>query len=156
MTSGSSLAVVRPHLDRQEVIHPCGPQRGSQVESEYFESLETKTFKKGWWRWSKRKVRIYSTGLALFIVDVALCLTVLAGVFTNSTWLRTIVRVGVAVALVTLFVRLRSKIQGKDATSQPGASDPIGQIEKLADLKAKGILKEEEFENKKAELLARM
>jgi hypothetical protein len=36
------------------------------------------------------------------------------------------------------------------------APDLAGQIEKLADLRAKGILTDEELANKKAELLARM
>jgi hypothetical protein len=41
-------------------------------------------------------------------------------------------------------------------TSAAAAPDIAEEIEKLADLKAKGILTDEEFATKKAELLARM
>ncbi|MGA2471794.1 MAG: SHOCT domain-containing protein [Solirubrobacteraceae bacterium] len=46
----------------------------------------------------------------------------------------------------------------EDPSTEPvqAAPDLAGQIEKLADLRAKGILTDEEFANKKAELLARM
>ncbi|MGN0679700.1 MAG: SHOCT domain-containing protein [Oscillospiraceae bacterium] len=53
----------------------------------------------------------------------------------------------------------------KTANSQPQVivqqqtapqNDPLAQLEKLADLKAKGILSEEEFNAKKAELLSKM
>ncbi len=40
--------------------------------------------------------------------------------------------------------------------SSPPASDPLALIERLAGLRQKGILNEEEFAAKKAELLARL
>jgi hypothetical protein len=43
-----------------------------------------------------------------------------------------------------------------DAPAAAPTVDVAGQIEKLADLRAKGILTEDEFAGKKAELLARL
>ena len=119
-------------------------------QSGYFDKLRTKEFPEKWWRWSRTKVRWYSAGVsAVIFADMALCLMVLAGLPADSPGWRITVGTGVAVALGTLFFRILSKIWGWD-------DDLPEQIEKLADLKAKGILKDEEFENKKAELLARM
>ena len=42
------------------------------------------------------------------------------------------------------------------ATSPPAAADPLSLIERLAELRAKGVLTEEEFAAKKAELLGRL
>ena len=42
------------------------------------------------------------------------------------------------------------------APAAPGGGDMLAQLEKLADLKAKGILSDDEFNAKKAELLAKM
>ena len=42
------------------------------------------------------------------------------------------------------------------AGATAAATDPLALIDRLADLKARGILSEEEFAEKKAELLARL
>ncbi|PKM75101.1 MAG: hypothetical protein CVU92_03075, partial [Firmicutes bacterium HGW-Firmicutes-17] len=42
------------------------------------------------------------------------------------------------------------------ATAEPAPEDPIAMIEKLAGLKEKGIISEEEFNQKKQELLAKL
>ena len=41
-------------------------------------------------------------------------------------------------------------------SAEPAADDIIGKIERLADLRARNILTEQEFETKKSELLARI
>lgn len=43
---------------------------------------------------------------------------------------------------------------GSDATAAPG--DVLGQVQKLGELREAGILTQEEFESKKAELLSRL
>lgn len=45
---------------------------------------------------------------------------------------------------------------GQTETTEPTAEDPIAMIEKLAGLKEKGIISEEEFNQKKQELLAKL
>ena len=42
------------------------------------------------------------------------------------------------------------------ATPAPPAGDPLSLIERLAELRAKGVLTEDEFAAKKAELLGRL
>ena len=44
----------------------------------------------------------------------------------------------------------------KDAGFSASVSDPIDQIRRLGELRDSGVVSEEEFEAKKAELLARM
>ena len=46
--------------------------------------------------------------------------------------------------------------KGKNDSSAQAQPDILGQIEKLAGLKAAGVLSEEEFNQKKAELLAKL
>lgn len=85
-------------------------------DSGYFNRLRTRPFKKtGFWSWNRRKVRAYSvTVAAVVITDVALCLLVLGGLFTNSTALRVIVGAGVVLALATLLFRMVTHIMGWD------------------------------------------
>lgn len=45
---------------------------------------------------------------------------------------------------------------GEAAPGSPAADDPLAMIERLADLRQKGILTEDEFAAKKAELLGRL
>lgn len=61
-------------------------------------------------------------------------------------------------------VQLQQGLQGGAAQAAPAAAAPVGvrpdevmaTLEKLADLKAKGILTQEEFDTKKAELLKKL
>ena len=50
----------------------------------------------------------------------------------------------------------RGKEVAKEASRNPAAKEVFEQLEKLGELKAKGVLTEAEFEAKKAELLARL
>jgi len=70
---------------------------------------------------------------------------------------------GVALGQV-LAQNLQQGLQGGAAQAAPAAAAPVGvrpdevmaTLEKLADLKAKGILTQEEFDTKKAELLKKL
>lgn len=57
-------------------------------------------------------------------------------------------------AIARIFRQLKE--QAAPAASSVAAVDPIAQIERLADLHAKGILTDEEFQAQKAQILARM
>lgn len=87
-------------------------------DSKYFDRLRTRTFtKKGFWRWSRGKVRAYSVAVAVVVIaDVALCLMVLAGLFTNSTTLQVIVGAGVVLVLSTLLFRMVTHIMAWDGS----------------------------------------
>ncbi|MCC8141837.1 MAG: ion transporter [Lachnospiraceae bacterium] len=79
----------------------------------------------------------------------------------------TIISAFVGVAVIALpsgiiaggFIDEVNKVQedtGEEVTSAPEQDNPLVQIEKLSDLKDKGIVTEEEFISKKAELLTRI
>ncbi len=63
---------------------------------------------------------------------------------------------------VKVYRECRRSIKEKDKTpvvvqqAAPAADDPLAQLEKLNKLKEAGILSEEEFSTKKAELLAKL
>ena len=71
--------------------------------------------------WKPPLIRHYSTILAgAVILDIGLCLAILAGAFSKSVVWRGIVGGIVAVTLLSLFVRMRSRIWGKDDLTSEG------------------------------------
>jgi protein-S-isoprenylcysteine O-methyltransferase Ste14 len=84
-------------------------------DSRYFDKLDQSRQNARFWK--PRIVRIYSVPVAILVIlALALCLAVLAGVFTNSTWTRVFVGVGLGFALGSLLFRIIVHILGKDTT----------------------------------------
>ena len=126
--------------------------------SDYFEQLRNSAFSDRT-IWKRVNIRLYSTLVALvIIVEIGLCLTVLSGLFTNTTIWQLTVGAGVAFALITLFFRMFTRIWGLDAppqTHQHSASVPE-QIAQLDALRDKGTLTDKEFADKKSILLSQI
>lgn len=63
---------------------------------------------------------------------------------------------GQADALVRAFWRVKQALDRSEATSTGAPDDALGQLERLAELRDRGLLSSEEFEAKKTELLGRI
>ncbi|MGW2151563.1 hypothetical protein ACWCOT_45195 [Nonomuraea bangladeshensis] len=89
--------------------------------------------------WTKPRVRAYALTVAtITIADLAVCILALAGAIPDSTVLRTLVAVGLILALITLLNRVWMDVLHATARSVEPSSPPDGPLTISTDQAAEG------------------